>query len=712
MRKSQVLRSEPCEPPEYTTRYDGGKWWRGPKEIHVIAKAQIIWPTEESDILNIDVFRDGMLKARYFADKRADSHRVLIMETGDWKQLILQNVANIVSGAQPNYSETNWGCDYIDWCYDTDEDKEAVKGYLGQDIMYWEHDIMAERRYRQLANKQTRIDTMMAAVIPDIPQDFYRWIHEDVFGIRHLFQEKLAKMTRITCTACGKRWRQKKSMGLGMKVCPKCGKTVKVTYKKAEHSAETALYLLQPCSVHGRWVERHFRARCTWTPEHVSQVKIDEQIRAIVPNGKTWGTVYYEDGVHSDGTPRFRDANARSRRMTSGYLYPGTLPEMAQCWPETLTHSGMGILAEKGVKFNVNHMIVQYHGMQCMEYIIKGGFYRLAAEMMTYMYPLSETKMNIDGTTSQEVLRLTHDRVNRLRQMDGGLNALGWLQYEQRIGKKISQANIIELGKHGIHCNDDEVWRILSYVKSPDVFANYIRKQSKLQKESRRQIISEWVDYLDMAKKQRLNLSHEMFYKPKDLKAAHDACVKNAQHEELKWKAEGILEKFPDVEKIMDSIRDKYTYDGKDFSIVVPADVIDIIHEGRALGHCIDTTDRYFDRIQNHISYLVFLRRSSQKDTPYYTLEIEPGGTIRQQRTTGNNQNKEDVKEYSPFIREWQRVVRDRIGEEDRRLAEVSRQTRIREYQELRDKQEKVWRGALAGKLLVDVLEADLIEAM
>ena len=52
------------------------------------------------------------------------------------------------------------------------------------------------------------------------------------------------------------------------------------------------------------------------------------------------------------------------------------------------------------------------------------------------------------------------------------------------------------------------------------------------------------------------------------------------------------------------------------------------------------------------------------------------------------------------------------ISEEDRQMAEVSRQTRIREYQELRDKQEKVWRGALAGKLLVDVLEADLIEAI
>ena len=41
-------------------------------------------------------------------------------------------------------------------------------------------------------------------------------------------------------------------------------------------------------------------------------------------------------------------------------------------------------------------------------------------------------------------------------------------------------------------------------MRSPDAFINYLRKQSKLQKVSRRQVISDWVDYLDMAKKQIL----------------------------------------------------------------------------------------------------------------------------------------------------------------------------------------------------------------
>ena len=139
---------------------------------------------------------------------------------------------------------------------------------------------------------------------------------------------------------------------------------------------------------------------------------------------------------------------------------------------------------------------------------------------------------------------------------------------------------------------------------------------------------------------------------------------------------------------------------------------MDILLEGRALGHCIDTSDRYFERIRDHVTYIVFLRKKSNPQQSWYTLEIEPGGTVRQQRTTGNRQNKEDVAAYMPFIREWQQVVRSRISDEDREAAERSREIRLEEYRELREKKETVRNGLLAGKLLVDVLEADLVEAM
>ena len=78
----------------------------------------------------------------------------------------------------------------------------------------------------------------------------------------------------------------------------------------------------------------------------------------------------------------------------------------------------------------------------------------------------------------------------------------------------------------------------------------------------------------------------------------------------------------------------------------------------------------------------------------------------------GNNQKAEDIKAFTPFLREWQQYVKKMLSDEEKELAKASRETRLREYKELRDKKEPVRNGLLAGKLLADVLEADLMEAM
>ena len=142
----------------------------------------------------------------------------------------------------------------------------------------------------------------------------------------------------------------------------------------------------------------------------------------------------------------------------------------------------------------------------------------------------------------------------------------------------------------------------------------------------------------------------------------------------------------------------------------MPERIEDIILEGKILGHCLHSSDRYFDRIQRRESYIVFLRKTKELDKPYYTLEIEPDGTARQKRTVGDSQNA-DFEEAKKFILRWQQAVQERMTEEDLRLAELSGKLRVEEFEELRKEKKKVWRGKLAGKLLADVLEEDLMEA-
>lgn len=713
MNKIQVLKSEPCMRPDREEFGLSGI---------MLAKAQII-RADNKDVLNIDLFRrdelvraGSTLEARYFAEKDTGTFKAVVRtSTGkrEWRRLTIDNVAMMVRNGYVNPGGQYWWRPRAGWEYASEQDKKTVVQYLGGGIGLWENEINSNRYYSSQNRKQNRITMMMAGTVPALPDGFDAWIHKAVFPREYVFitrPKKEGGMYRYYCTSCGGGWRSRKPGKIGYMACRRCGERVLASRNEGEVSAEEQVFLLQPCMGNaGQWIERAFKVRAKWNRDKPGKlVKRDEQIRIIIPDGHQWGVCYYESGVAHDGGGLYWDRNTHSRRMKAGYLYPGTREEVEKCWSNALRHSGIWELSGMG-KVNVNDVIIHADYRPYMEYLLKGKFFRIAVEIAKGTgkgYSLH------DGSSPGEVFGLSNDRVDRLRRMDGGFTVLSWLRQEEKSGKKITQENLEWADTHGISAEESRIRSMMDRMGSANVLLNYLRKQCDAAKKAPNDVIGTYQDYIQMAKRQGLNIAHAIFYKPKDLYAAHDACVREGQKKQSMKRAQEILKKFPKVEEVLEKIRPKYTYDGEKYSIIVPEDIQDIIHEGRALGHCIDTTDRYFDRIGQGISYLVFLRRKEMKEIPWYTLEIEPGGTIRQQRTTGNQQNKEDAKAYMPFIREWQKVVRERISEEDRKLAEKSRQTRILEYAQLREKKEKVWRGKLAGKLLADVLEADLVECL
>ena len=88
---------------------------------------------------------------------------------------------------------------------------------------------------------------------------------------------------------------------------------------------------------------------------------------------------------------------------------------------------------------------------------------------------------------------------------------------------------------------------------------------------------------------------------------------------------------------------------------------------------------------------------------------MEPNGTIRQKRTYFDRQN-DDLKDAEKFLKEWQKVVSERLTESDREKAEKSRELRLQEFEQLRQDDIRIHTGDLAGQRLVDVLVSDLME--
>ena len=66
------------------------------------------------------------------------------------------------------------------------------------------------------------------------------------------------------------------------------------------------------------------------------------------------------------------------------------------------------------------------------------------------------------------------NRINRMKQINGGLHALEWMQYEEDMGVKISQESLEYLEKKKVSL--DSCRLILVEVKSVNRMVNYMKK--------------------------------------------------------------------------------------------------------------------------------------------------------------------------------------------------------------------------------------------
>ena len=341
-----------------------------------------------------------------------------------------------------------------------------------------------------------------------------------------------------------------------------------------------------------------------------------------------------------------------------------------------------------------------------VEQICKANLPRLTTECLEDFGAVKSCIRQESETSLVKALALDTHRLSRLRTLNGGTIMLDWLQREKCSGRIIPDHVLHWLEQEKIHVSDIDF--ILDRMSEQQV-CNYLQRQKSGTRDSLRQIISTWRDYLSMADKLGINTHDEIVYRVKLLRQRHDELVEQLRKRERDMEAAATARKYRKIAGICRLIKPKYEYTGEVYSIVVPSGVRDIMREGDALSHCVGKSDRYWERIEQQEAYILFLRKTAEIDKPYYTLEVEPNGTIRQKRTYFDRQN-EDLKDAEKFLKEWQKVVSERLTESDREKAEKSKVLRLQEFEQLRQDDIRIHTGDLAGQRLVDVLVSDLME--
>lgn len=599
-----------------------------------------------------------------------------------------------------------------------------------------ESEYRQDKRERTEQNRIDRVNAIMDKV-PPAPEELDKWIYEKAAGdADYAFYIKEEK--KWICTACEKKFeeaflhridREKKIRHNDMVRCPKCKKVIQVKKRSKQQELITHITLLQPIN-NEISVARHLNVKICWNQKG-REILILEGMRVILNKlgraSKYACDLYYNQygravtwngGAWSRECGSFDNkSNPSQRRTFPGYLYETGIEEALENTCYSAWSRLFGQMAAAGKKAWYNKLMIAQNNLSIIELVerlFKGRFDRLLLETSEKISPWSCSyygPLKLDGTTIEDVFDMKdRQKINRIRELGGGEKILEWMRWSDETGKKISQEVLEWLTGNAIERKEIE---FIEKKMNTQKIMNYVKRQQEegYKGKSAKQILSQWSDYLGMCENQKKKTDDEMVYRPKELKRRHNEIVEEIRKKQMleavkqskkeqKEEAKRMSDRFPGAEANLAAAQRKYAYENEDYRIIVPTKLIDILVEGNALHHCAGSSDRYFDRIMQNETYVCFLRIKAEPEIPYYTIEVEPGGAIRQSR--GYLDEEPDIEKIRPFLREWQQEVKKRMKEPDFKLAEISKQKREANIDELKQKNNvRVLKG-----LMEDFMEA------
>ena len=603
-------------------------------------------------------------------------------------------------------------------------DAKAAAEYLGskelgyQAILAYQLELRQEELERRHKKETDPWDADMA-LTPALPKDWERWV--DKVGIPQNFifyrYERRGAQTGY-CTYCERDVPlHERPRHNQMGRCPRCRH--EITYKSVGRlgryldTKEVCVYLLQQRPdgfvVREFWAgRRYYKEDC-----HTAKVYCVEHWRVIydremVPRTYFWGSYKQLCTRWIAGEPSYSWMGPNS-------IYNNHGNEDGRVYGKTLPCLGKGVLRQTGLtdwiyahRFvtNPDRYMARRRDIPPFEQIWKASLPKLTEECWHNHDCINRLVKEAQAPSLTKALGIDKQRLNRLRQNNGGTDFLCWLQDEKQSGKLIPDEVINWFCKHNISRTTlDFIWGKMTAVQ----ICNYLHRQAEASQESVQQVLVTWRDYLSMAERLGIDTNDEIIYRAKLLRQRHDELVIRCEQRDLAEQAAEVLTAFPNVDKICQSIKEKYEYSNEKYAIIVPDGTLDIIVEGSMLCHCVGSSDRYWDRIEREEAFILFLRRADTPHLPYYTLEIEPDGTVRQKRTKFDRQEA-DIEDAQKFLTEWQQVIAKRLTKSDRKKAADSRIAREQEFEQMRRDNVIISTGDLAGQRLVDVLTADLME--
>ncbi len=547
----------------------------------------------------------------------------------------------------------------------SDKDSSTLQNYLNtkhsgyRGLLDYQLKVRAEELKRR-HKKETDPWDLELLQTPDLPADWEHWVQKVGIPENFMFYKYVKGGAKTGyCTYCEKEVPIKNPRHNKEGTCPCCRR--KITFKaegKSAHRVATNvyyMYLIKRCE--DGFMIREFRGyRAYFKSDYRKAVySCFENRRAVYDhNARPISAYYWGDYKHVK--MRWIKCNICSPSWwdnSQGRVYGKTLPDLSK---GELKKTGLFEAIKMLQVIDPEKYLAVLQYVPQLEKLSKAKLPRLVQECMRSYAEFTGDFFKRNTAELTSMLGIDTQQLKRLRENDGGKAYLEWLQFEKESTRTISDELIRWF------CGERISPKKLEFIRDKMSVAqihNYICRQMREQKMTSKEVMTTWSDYLSMAQKLEMNTDDEIIYRVRELRKRHDELVEECNRKSFQIRLREVEREYPQVNRICKRLKKIYEYSDEQYVIVAPRGVKDILREGERQHHCVASGSIYWSRIQNHESYILFLRKATAPAKAYYTIEISPDGTVCQVRGEYNRQYA-DIQQVNAFLARWKSVVEKR----------------------------------------------------
>lgn len=470
-----------------------------------------------------------------------------------------------------------------------------------------------------------------------------KWLKKEVFAERYLFCNKVTG--EAVCSNCGNVDMPQDVKHNSQGVCLKCG--AKVQYKswqkgrkKLEKHARILIFQRKGKSVYAT-------TNFIYANYSKGQVELHKEIDGVFKFNRKEQEGWQTNYSHFYGGCWERQKNIRVPYRTGRWLdvpvytYTGNIEkvfhgtDLQYCQLAEQAKNLCSELFLKLVDLNAKY--------ESVEKIHKVGLDAIIESKLVGGYGSGAVKWK--KAELKDILGITKPEIAQAREQKATMYDLEIYKKMKKIGIKTDFKEAAKMDNRAIR----HLYIAEKYNLTPIKVYKYLKKQSENEKTYVGWLIGDYVDYIKECEKLELDLTNKTILLPKKLIAAHART--SAQ-------IEVIANKEEQEKVIQNANRMKYlNFQSGNLLIRVAETAKEIITEGKLMEHCVGG---YVGRVAKGSTNIFFVRRLTQPQEPYYTLELERKGTEYRMKQCRGKENCNMTEEVEMFVNKWMEEVVNR----------------------------------------------------